>query len=195
MPSALPGILFCTAALFAQTPANQPSAAPGAGLETPWDIAPVLLAISAHSTKLLTALDGLEPNVWLEKGASPTYAEQLQSCKDQVKAVADTSKALAKSPEHLAESLELLIRMHGVDTILASVQEAIRKYQDPARAQDLSVIVAEGGANRDRFQQYLVSLAADREHALQVMDKEAQRCRGMLSQPCAATTTKTGKKK
>lgn len=178
-------------ALFA---AQQTPPAP-AGLETPWDIAPVLLAISAHSTRLLAELDRFDPNIWIEKGASPTYAEQLQACKEQVKAVADTAKTLSRSPEHLADSLELLIRIHGVDTMLESVKEAIRKYQDPARAQNLMIVVAEGGAARDRFQQYLVSLAADREHALVVMDKEAQRCRGLLSQPCTAVTTKSGKKK
>jgi len=194
MQWALRGILFCTVALFAQSPVAQqaaPQPQTAAGMETPWDIAPVLLAISGHATRLLAALDRFDANAWLEKGASPTYAEQLQSCKEQVKAVADTSKALARNPEQLAASLELLIRVQGLDTVLASLEEAIRKYQDPARAQDLVRIEAENGSNRDRFQQYLISLAADREHALQVMDKEAQRCRGLLALP----PPKTGKKK
>jgi hypothetical protein len=197
MHCGLPGILFCTAALFAQSPAPVQSAPPQqtpAGMETTWDIAPVLLAMSAHSTRLLEALNRLDANAWVDKGASPTYAEQLQSCKEQVKAVSDNAKALARSPEQLAASIELLIRIHGIDTMLASIHEAVRKYQDPARAQDLIMLEAENGANRDRFQQYLVNLAADREHALQVMDKEAQRCRGMLALPSPAPP-KTGKKK
>ena len=193
--------MFGTVALFAQAPPGSqippvsqtpPPPAP-AGLETTWDIAPVLLAISDHSTRLLAALGRFDANTWVDKGASPTYGEQLQSCKDQVKAVADTSRALARNPEQLAASLELLIRMQGLDTMYASVEEAIRKYQDPAQAQDLASLIATGTASRDRFQQYLVSLAADREHALQVMDKEAQRCRSMLAMP--ASTSKTGKKK
>jgi hypothetical protein len=197
MQRALRGVLFCTVALFAQGPAGQQAQPPvqkSAGLETPWDIAPVLLAMSEHSTRLLAALDRFDANAWLEKGASPTYAEQLQSCKEQVKAVADTSKALARNPEQLAASLELLIRIEALDTMFGSVEEVVRKYQDPARAQDLAGLIAQNGANRDRFQQYLVSLAADREHALQVMDKEAQRCRGLLALP-ASVPPKTGKKK
>jgi len=78
--------------------------------------------------------------------------------------------------------------------LFASVEEAIRKYQDPAQAQELVELIATGSASRDRFQQYLVSLAADREHALQVMDKEAQRCRSLLAMP-SGTPPKTGKKK
>lgn len=196
MQRALRGVLFCTVALFAQGPVNQQPAPPAtaAGLETTWDIAPVLLSISDHSTQVLAALDRIDSNAWVEKGASPTYAEQLQSCKEQVKAVADTSKALSRNPEQLAASIELLIRIQGTDTIFASVEEAIRKYQDPARAQDLAALVAQGGASRERFQQYLVSFAADREHALLVMDKEAQRCRGLLAMPAPAPA-KTGKKK
>ena len=183
-------------ALFAQSPVNQPAAPPqtSAGLETTWDIAPVLLAISDHSSKVASALDRIDPNVWVDKGASPTYAEQLQSCKEQVKAVGETSKALARNPEQLAASLELLIRIQGLDVMYASVEEAIRKYQGAAEAQDLAALIASGTANREKFQQYLVSLAADREHALQVMDKEAQRCRSLLAMPSAAAP-KTGKKK
>jgi hypothetical protein len=196
MQRALPGVLFCTVALFAQGPVNQqsPAAPAAAGIETTWDIAPVLLAISSHSTQVLAALNRFDSNAWVNKGASPTYAEQLQSCKEQVKAVADTSKALSHNPEQLAASLELLIRIQGLDAIYASVEEAIRKYQDPARAQDLTALIASGGADRERFQKYLISFAADREHALQVMDKEAQRCRGLLALPAPATP-KTGKKK
>jgi hypothetical protein len=197
MQCGLRGILFCTAALFAQAPVNQQPAPPAqapAGLETSWDIAPVLLAVSAHSTRLLQALEKLDANAWVEKGASPTYADQLQSCKDQERAIADASKNIARNPEQLAASLELLIRMHGVDTMLASLNEVIRKYQNPASAQQLISLEAEGSSNRDRFQQYLISFAADREHALQVMDKEAQRCRALLSMPAPATP-KSGKKK
>jgi hypothetical protein len=199
MQRALQGILFCTVALLAQGPGSPQAAQPAqtqtaAGLETPWEIAPVLLAMSDHSMRLLAVLDRFDANTWLEKGASPTYAEQLQSCKEQVKAVADTARTLSRNPEQLAASLELLIRMQSLDTMLASLEEVIRKYQDPARAQDLVGLEAENGANRDRFQQYLVSLAADREHALQVMDKEAQRCRSLLALPASAPS-KTGKKK
>ena len=196
MQRALRGFLLGTVALFAQGPAGQqtPPAQTSAGLETTWEIAPVLLAISDHSTHVLAALDRFDANIWVNKGASPTYAEQLQSCKDQVKAIADTSKALARNPEQLAASLELLIRFQGLDTLFASVEEAIRKYQDPAQAQELVELIATGSASRDRFQQYLVSLAADREHALQVMDKEAQRCRSLLAMP-SGTPPKTGKKK
>jgi hypothetical protein len=67
--------------------------------------------------------------------------------------------------------------------MLGSVEEALRKYQSPADAEALVALSAENDANRDRFQQYLVNLAAEREKEYTVMDQEAQRCRGILTAP------------
>ena len=66
--------------------------------------------------------------------------------------------------------------------MLNSLEEGVRKYQSPAEASALASLEAENGANRDRFQKYIVNLAAEREQDLAVMDREAQRCRGILTQ-------------
>jgi hypothetical protein len=60
------------------------------------------------------------------------------------------------------------------------MQDGIRQYQDPQLAQQLAAVNAENGANRERFRGYIVSLAAEREHQFEVMDREAQRCRSTL---------------
>jgi hypothetical protein len=70
--------------------------------------------------------------------------------------------------------------------MVTSLEEAARKYQSPADAQNLVRLMAEGGANRNRLQQYVVNLAAEREQDLVVMDQEAQRCRALVTQPPAA---------
>jgi hypothetical protein len=177
--------------LLAQQPPPAPSPAQ-AGLETPWSIAPVLLEIGAHASRLLGVLDKVDTKAWVEKGASETYGEQLQSCKVQAQAVSDGAKALSRNPEQLAVSLELFFRIQSLENMLISVEEGMRKYQSPADAQSLVSLEAETGANRDRFQRYLVNLASDRERELQIMDKEAQRCRAALTAPAAV---QTGKKK
>ena len=63
---------------------------------------------------------------------------------------------------------------------LASLEDAIRKYQNPQLAQQLAAVNAENGANRERFRAYIVNLAAEREEQFAVMDREAQRCRSAL---------------
>jgi hypothetical protein len=183
-------VFACAAALFAQT---QPSQQQTAGLEPAWDIGVVLQEISAHAMRLLPALDRIDVKSWLAKGASDTYMAQLQSSKDQAKALANSAKDLARNPEKLSASLEVLFRVQGLEAMLGSLEEGTRKYQDPAVAQMLASLEAENGANRGRLQQYIVNLAAEREQQFQVMDREAQRCRGIVTAQPAASP-KSGRK-
>jgi hypothetical protein len=191
----------CVAALLVafQAAAQQSQAAPQqtgsvpAGLETDWDIAVVLQEIGKHADRLLPALDRINARAWVDQGASETYAEQLQSCKDQAKALADAARELAANPEQLASSIDLFIRMQSLEVTLLSLQEGIRKYQNAADAQALAALEAQNSANREKFQRYLINLADAREQELKVMDKEAQRCRGVVTAP--ATVSKQVKKK
>jgi len=167
-----------------------PNAGPGSGLENSWEIKPVLEELSAHAGRLEVALDKLNPQAWLEKGASDTYSAQLESSKQQARAVGSEAFALAGNPEKLSAALRVLFRIQGLEAMLGSLEEAVRRYQSPADAQALAQLAAEGGANRDRLQQYVVNLAAAREQDLAVMDKEAQRCRAMVTQTTPAKTRK-----
>jgi hypothetical protein len=181
----------CAAALYGQA---QPAHQQPAGLEPDWDISVILQEMSTHAGRLLPVLDQIDVQAWVEKGASDTYAAQLQSSKDQAQAFADGARDLARNPEKLSASLELLFRVQGLETMLGSLEEGTRKYQDPAVAQKLASLEAENGANRDRFQKYIVNLAAEREQQFLVMDREAQRCRGILTaQPAASPNS--GRKK
>jgi hypothetical protein len=84
-------------------------------------------------------------------------------------------------------ALKAFFRMQSVEFALGSLENAARKYQTAAAADSLTSLAAENGANRERFQQYIVELARRREEEYQIMDHEAQRCREILSrQPPAA---------
>jgi hypothetical protein len=153
---------------------------PAAGLEPSWDVAVVLQAIGENSARLMPALNKLDPQAWVAKGASETYAQQWQSAREQTAAVTDAARALSKNPERLAMGLDLVFRMDGLERILGSVQDGAKRYQGTDVAQAIEIVYAEGGSNRERFRRYLVNLAAERERQFEVMDKEAQRCRGTL---------------
>jgi len=160
------------------------------GLETKWEIAPVFQEISGHAEKLLPLLEKIDVQSWVERGASDTYVMQLQSSKEQARALTIQAKDLAASPERLAASLQVLLRIQALDSMLASLGEGVRKYQGDADAQTLASAVARAGAARERLQRYVVNLAAEREQDLAVMDREAQRCRGILTQAPANSTRK-----
>ena len=183
-------VLFvCAGAVgaWAQSPAT---AQPAAGLESDWDIAAVLQDIGVHAARIAPLLDRADPQQWAAKGAPAAYADQLKWSKEQALALADDAKAVASSPETLSAELQVLFREQGLETLLNSVAEAVRKYQDPGVAQELIAAAAESGADRDRLQQYVVNLASEREKEYQVMDKEAQRCRALVLAPPAPVKKK-----
>jgi len=183
-------ILFACAGAFSARTQSPATPQQPAGLESDWEIAAVLQEISAHATRVLPLLDRADARQWAAKGAPDAYAAQLQSSKDQAHALADTAKALAGSPEMLSAELQVLLREQGLETLLGSVAEAMRKYQDVAAAQQLVALAAESGADRDRLEQYVVNLAAEREKEYQVMDQEAQRCRALVLAPATPVKKK-----
>lgn len=164
------------------------------GLTPEWNIGAVLKEIATHSTRLATMLDRADPNAWVAKGAPETYVAQCQSTRAQAQALAGDVGELSRDPEKLAPALQAFFRMQYLGFTLGSVQDGIRRYQSPALADELASLAAENGANRDRFQRYIVELAAQREQEYQIMDHEAQRCRGILSRESHPAPRKTGKK-
>src|SRR6185503_10123405 len=108
------------------------------GLLPDWDIRAILEEMSAHATRLQPMLAEIDAKSWTAKGASESYATQLQSSKDQARAMASDAQALAKNPEKLSGCLELYFRIAGLDDMLRSLEEGVRRYQDPALAQRLA---------------------------------------------------------
>jgi len=185
--------VFCAAAAPAQT--SSPKTA--SGLEPAWDVAVVVQEIGVHAGRLLPALNQLDAAAWVGKGASETYVEQLTSSKQQAQALVYECAALARNPERLSGGLQLFFRLEGLGTMLTSLEQGARRYQGQKVADALAVLYAEGGANRERLRSYIVNLAVEREYQFEVMDREAQRCRGtMMAAPPPPPAPKTsGRKK
>jgi hypothetical protein len=190
MACALRGLILisCAAALFAQAP---PASKAPAGLESDWEIAAVMRQIGDNAGRMLPLLDQVDAKAWVRKGASDTYLAQLESSREQARAAVAGANALAQNPEKLSATLELFFRVQALESMLASLAEGVRKYQGPNAATGINKVIAESSGNRNRLQQYMVNLAAEREQELQVMDREAQRCRAIVTLP----PTKAGRKK
>ena len=178
--------LLFTIAAFAQ------QNSPPAGLEPAWDMAVVLEQIGKDTARLVPVLDQVNATAWMDKGAPDAYVAQLQSCRDQARAIASEAHLVARNPEKLSAGLQLLFRFQGLEAILPSIEDAARRYQSPQVAQALAATFADSGANRERFRNYLITLAAERERQFEVMDQEAQRCRALLTGPAPS---RTGRKK
>ena len=179
-------LCLCALPVLAQQPA---------GMAPEWDVRVILNELAAQADRLQPVFNQIDAKAWVAKGASETYSVQLESCKAQARALAGGARALAQKPDVLPAALELYFRMQGLDHMIGSLMEGIRRYQNPAVAELLAGVAAEGGANRERFLRFLLDLAAEREQQFSVMDREAQRCRGMLArQPVEPPKTTGGKK-
>lgn len=182
-------VAICAAAACAQSPAAPEQAA---GIPTEWEIGAILGEIGAHYGRLLDTLNRIDAKAWTQKGASETYAEQVEAAKGQARAIEAAAKTLAPYPEKLAPELELLFRIDGTARILESVEDGMRKYQSAADAQSLASQEAENGTNGERLRSYVLDLAAQREKQLAMLDREAQRCREAIT---IQTAPPQGKKK
>jgi hypothetical protein len=163
-----------------------PAWAQSAGISAEWDAQKMLTSLSSQSQRIMPVLQKLQPEAWFAQGAGPAYVAQWKSSQADLKAVVDVAAGLARQPEKLTLALDVYFRLQNLESNLNSLSEGARKYQNPALAELLLGVVAENAANRDRLRQYIADLAAVKEQELQIVDKEAQRCRATLSRQPAA---------
>jgi uncharacterized membrane protein len=181
---------FASVALaLGQTSQAQP-AANDPGVASEWDARKLIDALSTQAQHLKPIVDQVQPADWQSKGASATYVAQWSTAQAQLKYLISSSEAFSRQPERLPLGLDIYFRMQAVDSILASLTEGVRNYQNPALASLMQQVIAENSTNRDRLRQYLQDLATQKEQEFQVADREAQRCRAALLQQPAPKTKK-----
>jgi hypothetical protein len=150
------------------------------GVSAPWDISQTVGALAAQAERLKPVLDQLTPEQWQSKGAPATYVAQWHAAQDEVGYVLRAADALGKQPEKLSLAFETYFRMQAVEAQINSLVEGVRRYQNPAVGDLMISVMAANSTNRDQLRQYITDLAETKEQEFQIVDKEAQRCRGTL---------------
>lgn len=173
-------LLFVVPSALAQT-------APPVYPVTEEEIKAALNGVSEHAGKIDGMLRQLDPAVWTAKGAAATYATQFQSTLDEIGSIRIEMATLSQQPAVMSGQLKALFRIGSYHQRLRALLGAVRQYQNPALADLIESVAAEDQSDVDRIQQYVTELATDREHAFELVNAEAQRCRGILSkQPADA---------
>ena len=177
-------LLICLAASSALAQSPPP------GVLQEWEVQKLLQNLEAQTTHLPAVINQIKPDTWIANGAPETYLAQWTSSQAELKYLLASSEALIKQPERLTVALETYFRMQAMDTMLGSLIEGVRKYQNPALADLVRGVVDENSANRDKLRQYIQDLAAQKEQEFAVADKEAQRCRATLMRQPATPARK-----
>jgi hypothetical protein len=155
--------------------------AQSSGVSADWDVSKSVAALSAQAARLKPILDQLTPQQWVSKGAPQAYVQQWKSSQDELGYLVNSAKALEKEPERLTLALDTYFRLQSLETRLNSLADGVRNYQNPAVGDLLVGVLEENSSNRDNLRQYITDLAKQKEQEFQIVDKEAQRCRGVLS--------------
>lgn len=170
-------------------------AAQSEGLPPVWEARKTVQEMLDKLTPLGPLLDRLDAGVWVERGAPAVYRDQLKSAQDQFGYVVGTAKRLLQQPDSLSVALEAGLRSQSLEFAVLSVAEVVRRYQNPAIAELITSQLGESAAQREKLRQYIVALAAAKEQELAVADREAQRCRDVLSRQPAPPKTPAPVKK
>lgn len=153
-------------------------------------ITSIFNGISQHAARIEPMLQQLRPNEWVAKGASDTYVAQWNSALAQIRAIQTDMSTVAQHPDRITDCMKALFRVQASHQMLGSLMGGLRRYQNPALADLIESVAAEDRSDIDRFQQYLVDLAGEKEQQFTVVDREAQRCRAtLLRQPAAPART------
>jgi hypothetical protein len=156
--------------------------APAPSVPNAWDIAPVIEDFSAKAQRLKPLLDELKPQEWVQKGAPDTYLSQLVSAEQEMDYLTKSAKLLQEQPEKLTLAFDTYFRWESLHARLGTLREGARRYQDPNIGDLLEAVFAVNVSNHDKLRQYISDLASQKEEEFSVVNREAQRCRGVLSQ-------------
>ncbi len=156
------------------------------GVSAPWDISQTLVSLAEQTQRLTPILDQLTPQQWEKKGAPAAYTSQWRNARNEVGYLLGAAQSLRKQPEKLTLALETLFRLQSVESQVNSLVDGVRRYQNPAVGDLLVSVVSANSANRDQLRQYVTDLAQTKEQEFQIVDSEAQRCRGTLTRQPAA---------
>ena len=150
----------------------------------------ILNRIAKQTARLTPLLEQVHAQDWVAKGASETYAAQLESIRAQVQAVGTEMAGLAQHPDNMQDCLKGLFRVQTLHGSMQSLMGGLRRYQNAALADLIESVASEDQSDLEKLQTHILDLANRREQEYLIVDHEAQRCRAEISREPASKTTK-----
>jgi len=161
------------------------------GVAAPWDAQKLLSELNARNQELTPLLNELHPQTWVDqKGAPSTYLSQWYTAKQKLQESAASVQRLSTQTENIYLCLDAYFRMEAIETVERSLEEGARAFGTREEADKLQQLIARNYNAREQFRQYLLELTANREQMFQIADREAQRCRGMISREASPGSQK-----
>lgn len=142
-----------------------------------WSVREQLDDLKAKFESIPPALAKVDLDRWRNQGVAVAYLSQYESINVQLRSLTLAIADLRQTPEKLSVALEIFLRFDALDNMQRAVMEAIRKYETPEVADSIEARFVESAPARNRFLNYLLDLASQRDREFEVLLSEAQRCR------------------
>lgn len=167
-------------AAFLLSAAAAPVHCQTAGARPEWEVRAEVGKLADGLARLKPLLEQVRPQEWISQGASETYLAQWKSVRTELERLDRSARILMAEPDRLTAALDTFFRVDQLQALLSSLEQGVRRYQNPALADLLSAVFADSAPAREGLRQYLLELAEMKENELKVADQEAQRCRAFL---------------
>jgi hypothetical protein len=181
-------VASCSSVVLAQQGA--PASIPPVPVDTT-EAGEIAHNISLRSEHMKPMFDQVHIADWIAKGAPEAYTSQWNSLVQQNLAIQADMAALARRaaapPDSsqqesiLQESMKAIFRVQRFDRDLDALLNAIRRYQNPALADLIESVAAGDQSGLEKLESYVLEVANEKERQLDVVDREAQRCRSTLA--------------
>lgn len=146
--------------------------------------------IARSFSRLLPMFDQVRAGDWLAKGAPEAYLSQVSSARQQAAAVQTEMEHLSRTSAGMDVALRALFRAQNFHRTLDSLMNGLRRYQNPSLADLMQSVAAEDQDDLGKLQEFILELANQKEQEYQIVEREAQRCRGQLSKEPAPVPRK-----
>ena len=150
------------------------------GMLPRWEVEAMAKSLEEHAAKLEQVLAQVRPKEWTQAGGSEAYLEQHETLTTELRHLGFSAANLGRSPEKISVVVDTFLWLDRLGSMLRSISEGTRRYQNAALADLLDSAVASNSGAEANLKSYMRELAVQREAEMEIAHEEAQRCRSDL---------------
>ena len=150
------------------------------GMLPRWEVEALAKSLEEHAAKLEQVLAQVRPKEWTQAGGSEAYLEQHATLTTELRHLGLSARNLGRNPEKISVVVDTFLWLDRLGSMLRSISEGTRRYQNAALADLLDSAVASNSGAEANLKSYMRELAVQRETEMEIAHEEAQRCRSDL---------------
>lgn len=146
-----------------------------------WEVLAMAESLVEHSKNMEELMLRVRPKEWIQDGAPKAFVSQHEELIQDIGKLSLSAQNMHRNPEKLSAVVDTYLWLDRLNSMVASVAQGARKYQNAAVA-DLLIVAKDRNMSQGQgLKTYLRQLVIAREMEMEIAHSEAQRCRGELA--------------